>query len=263
MLTDSAQTGGSKMTNKHIVTFYSIFLVFGGPYTSLARVNPYTWKDDKNRTIFCRATLLLAATAMLSACGGGSGSGSGGGGGGGITAEECVTLPVFGVLAPVCFSVPSPPPPASLPSLPSPAPTAPGQQDPSVTSVLPVDGATAVPLNNFVQVEFSERVDVNTVVMSVVRNGLLDFSDAFKTAFWARDCHNTGNFCRVLGWSQTEIVGNQSFWVNFAPNSTYTLTIAAGVESQSGTPLPADFSWSFTTGTACQPEAGMQAHECR
>ena len=197
-----------------------------------------------------RMILVLASMAVLSACEDGSD------GGGEV---ECSFLLLTGLIIydpDYCFS-------GSSSSLPSPAPPAPGQQDLSVTSVLPVDGATAVPLNNFVQVEFSERVDVNTVVMSVVRNGLLDFSDAFKTGFWALDCHNTGNFCRVLGWSQTEIVGNQSFWVNFAPNSTYTLTIAAGVESQSGTPLPADFSWSFTTGTACQPEAGLQAHECR
>ncbi len=198
-----------------------------------------------------RTILMLASMAVLSACEDGS---EGGG------EDECWFLLLTGLIVydpDYCFS-------ASSSSLPSPAPTAPGQQDPSVTSVLSVDGATAVPLNNFVQVEFSERVDVTTVVMSVVRNGLLDFSDAFtETGFWALDCHNTGKFCRVLGWSQTEIVGNQSFWVNFAPNSTYTLTIAAGVESQSGTPLPADFSWSFTTGTACQPEAGLQAHECR
>ncbi len=204
-----------------------------------------------------RTILVLASMAVLSACEDGSE------GGGEVV---CLLLLLTGLDPYSCFSASSPSSFSSaLSASPaSPAPTAPGQQDPSVTSVLPVDGATAVPLNNFVQVEFSERVDVNTVVMSVVRNGLLGFSDAFtETGFWALDCHNTGKFCRVLGWSRTEIVGNQSFWVNFAPNSTYTLTIAAGVESQSGTPLPADFSWSFTTGTACQPDAGLQAHECR
>ncbi len=132
-----------------------------------------------------RTILVLAAMAVLSACEDGSEDGSEGGG-----EDECWFLLLTGLDPYSCFS-------ASSASLPSPAPTAPGQQNPSVTSVLPVDGAQLY-LNTFVQVEFSERVDVTTVVMSVVRHGLLDFSDAFtETGFWALDCHNTGKFCRT------------------------------------------------------------------
>ncbi len=66
------------MTSKNTVALFSIFLLFGGPYSCLARVNPYTRKDNGNRTIIWRVMLLFAAAGMLSACGGGGGSDGGG-----------------------------------------------------------------------------------------------------------------------------------------------------------------------------------------
>lgn len=62
------------MTSKNTLALFSIFLLFGRLYSCFARVNPYTRKDNGNRTIIWRVMLLFVAAGMLSACGGGGGA---------------------------------------------------------------------------------------------------------------------------------------------------------------------------------------------
>lgn len=98
---------------------------------------------------------------------------------------------------------------------------------PMVVSTIPDDGDTDVPLNAFVRIEFSRSMNAGTV------------SSAFSidpSVAWDVDSD----------WDEFTF----TFGSNLAPNTLYTVTIDETAEADwGGETLPADYVFSFTTGT--------------
>jgi hypothetical protein len=109
---------------------------------------------------------------------------------------------------------------------------------PTITSVTPAAGATAVCPNKVITATFSEAVDPTTI--------------------------NTATF-QLTGPGGTQVTGTVSYasasnQAIFAPsaalqlNTTYTATISTGVKDLYGNNLASPFVWSFTTGAnPCVP----------
>ncbi len=105
---------------------------------------------------------------------------------------------------------------------------------PAVTSVTPVGNTTGVCLNSLATATFNEVMNPATI--------------------------NTNNFTLAPGITGTvtldgtDEVATFTPSVNLAVSTTYTATITTGVQSANGTPLAANYLWSFTTSAqACQP----------
>ena len=105
---------------------------------------------------------------------------------------------------------------------------------PSVSSVLPANGATDVSTATTAEAGFSEAMDPNTID---------------TTTFLLKD--NASN----------PVGGTVAYWGNsarFTPDSplaastTYTATITTGAKDSGGNSLASDYSWSFATGTSQQ-----------
>jgi len=105
---------------------------------------------------------------------------------------------------------------------------------PSVYSTTPANGATNVPVNTTVKAVFTKAMDASTIN---------------STTVVLKDSSNNSVSGSVSYDSSTNTV-------TFTPNSylsintTYTFTIvggSSGVKDQSGTPMPSDYSISFTT----------------
>ena len=109
--------------------------------------------------------------------------------------------------------------------------------NPTVTSTIPADGATAVPLDQTVSATFSEVMNYATIT--------------------------TGNF--LLTWSGGSVVGTVTYvydsinnvtqatfvpQTNLLNNTLYTATITTEAQDLAGNPLVADKVWQFTTGTS-------------
>ena len=105
---------------------------------------------------------------------------------------------------------------------------------PFVTSVVPVNGATAVPLNQKVSVFFSEPMNPATLN---------------ATTFTLTDPTMTP----VAGMVTPSANGTAATFmpaVNLLPNTVYTVTVTTGATSAAGNSLAANFTSSFTTGVA-------------
>ena len=105
---------------------------------------------------------------------------------------------------------------------------------PTVTSTIPVNGATGVALNQIVNATFSVPMDPTTID---------------STTFTLTGPGSTS----VPGLVAYAAVGNTLTFIptaNLAPDTLYTATIGTGVENLAGTPLAADYVWTFTTGAA-------------
>jgi hypothetical protein len=115
---------------------------------------------------------------------------------------------------------------------------------PTVTSTNPVSSPENinVPRNQIVSATFSEPMSSTTI--------------AGSTNFTLTGPGNT----LVAGQVEYAASGNALVFVptgNLAASTTYTATIATGVQNQSGTALASSYSWIFQTGTvvaAIQPE---------
>lgn len=109
--------------------------------------------------------------------------------------------------------------------------------DPTVTSTIPADGATDVPLDQTVSATFSEVMNYATIT--------------------------TGNF--LLTWSGGSVVGTVTYvydsinnvtqatfvpQANLLNNTLYTATITTEAQDLAGNPLAADKVWQFTTGAS-------------
>jgi hypothetical protein len=103
---------------------------------------------------------------------------------------------------------------------------------PTVTSTIPLNGATAVPLNQIVDATFSVPMDpatINSTTFTLTGSGL--------TA--------------VPGLVAYAAVGNTLTFtptVNLALNTLYTATITTGAEDLAGAGLANNYVWTFTTG---------------
>ena len=105
---------------------------------------------------------------------------------------------------------------------------------PDVTSEVPVDGSTLVPLNTLLTASFSESMDPATIdatTFTVQGPGITPVSGAVSYA----DGGATATFAPA---------------VNLADNTTYTATISTGATDTTGNALLNDFVWTFTTGIA-------------
>lgn len=100
---------------------------------------------------------------------------------------------------------------------------------PVVTSVIPVDGATGIPVASSIYARFNKEIDPASV------------TDA---TFLVRD----GDGTPVAG-----LVSYDSLVATFTPvpalryNTQYTVTMTTGVRDNNGTPLAGEVSWSFRT----------------
>ena len=105
---------------------------------------------------------------------------------------------------------------------------------PTVTSTIPLNGATGVPLNQIVSATFSEAMNPATIN---------------STTFTLTGPGATA----VPGLVAYAAVGNTLTFTptaNLAPSSLYTATITTGAQNLAGTALAANHVWTFTTGTA-------------
>jgi len=108
---------------------------------------------------------------------------------------------------------------------------APDTTPPAVSSTDPADAAIDVPFNKIIAATFSEAMDPLTI--------------------------NTTTF--LLNMGITPVAGTVTYTgttATFSPasplgaNTGYTATMTSGVGDLAGNPLPAAYSWSFTTGTS-------------
>jgi hypothetical protein len=105
---------------------------------------------------------------------------------------------------------------------------------PTVISTVPVNGATAVPLNQIVSATFSVPMNPATI------NG---------TTFTLTGPGATA----VPGLVAYAAVGNTLTFTptgNLAANTLFTATITTGAQNLAGTGLAANYVWTFTTGAA-------------
>src|SRR5207248_116898 len=102
---------------------------------------------------------------------------------------------------------------------------------PSVSSTVPANGATAVPINQTINATFSEPMDPLTI--------------------------NTASL-RLIGPGGTLVTGTVAYDVssriatldpvsNLAPNTVYTATLTTAARDLAGNALAANFVWNFTT----------------
>jgi hypothetical protein len=105
---------------------------------------------------------------------------------------------------------------------------------PTVTSTVPLKGATGVPLNQIVSATFSVPMNPATI------NG---------TTFSLTGPGATA----VAGLVAYAAVGNTLTFTptaNLAPSTLFTATITTGAQDLAGIGLAANYVWTFTTGTA-------------
>ena len=108
-----------------------------------------------------------------------------------------------------------------------------GAPPPAVIAVAPADGALGVCPNSVVTATFNEAMNPVTInnLTFTVTPGVTGIVTLDGTA-------------RIAVFTPT---------ANLALNTTYTATITTGAQDMPGNPLPANFTWSFTTATlACQ-----------
>ena len=104
---------------------------------------------------------------------------------------------------------------------------------PTVISTVPLNGATAVPLNQIVSATFSVPMNPATI------NG---------TTFTLTGPGATA----VPGLVAYAAIGNTLTFTptaNLAPSTLFTATITTGAQNLAGTGLAANYVWTFTTGT--------------
>jgi hypothetical protein len=105
---------------------------------------------------------------------------------------------------------------------------------PTVVSTVPLNGATAVPLNQIVSATFSVPMNPATI------NG---------ATFTLKGPGATA----VAGLVAYAAIGNTLTFTptaNLAPSTLFTATITTGAQNLAGTGLAANYVWTFTTGAA-------------
>ncbi len=102
---------------------------------------------------------------------------------------------------------------------------------PTVTSIDPTSGATAVALNKAVTTNFSEAIDPLTIT---------------STTFTVKQ-GSTSVAGVVSSTSQSAIFTPSS---NYSANTTYTATVTTGIKDVAGNALASNYSWTFTTSAS-------------
>ncbi|MHB8845716.1 MAG: Ig-like domain-containing protein [Nitrospirota bacterium] len=118
-----------------------------------------------------------------------------------------------------------------------------GSTVPAVIFTIPADGSTGVPINRKVSAAFSEPMGAATVTdiadFTVTGPGLTPVT-ALTITYDAAT--------RVALFTPT---------VDLLNNTTYTGTITVGARNTAGTPMAADYVWTFTTGAAADIAAPL------
>ncbi|HNX25632.1 MAG TPA: choice-of-anchor D domain-containing protein [Spirochaetota bacterium] len=107
-----------------------------------------------------------------------------------------------------------------------------------ISSVLPADGTADVSLNYHIDVVFNDNIDmltVNDTTTFIVDDGTGPVSGSFL--------YDTALKNIIF----TPVGG-------FAAATTYTVTLTTGIKNMVGESMAADYSWSFATVAAAQPE---------
>jgi hypothetical protein len=112
-----------------------------------------------------------------------------------------------------------------------PCSTTTGTVAPTVSSTIPTNTATGVPINSKLAVTFSEAMDPATIT-----NTTFTLQQGITTV--------TGTVSYVSGTATFAPA------TNLTPNAAYTATITTGVTDLAGNALASDFVWSFTTGAS-------------
>lgn len=114
---------------------------------------------------------------------------------------------------------------------PSDAPTA---APPTIRSTSPLDGATAVPINDSISVTFSEAMDPATLTTA-----------SFKVHTGSADLAGTVIYAGTTAvfWPAAHLTGDASF----------TATVTTAAHSAAGVALAASHSWTFSAGKLAAP----------
>jgi Bacterial Ig-like domain/Calcineurin-like phosphoesterase len=120
-------------------------------------------------------------------------------------------------------------------------PGSPGTTPPTVTNVVPGNGASDVPIGSKVEATFSEAMDANTINGSTFTLTKPDGPDADT---------NPDPVLGTVAYDSTSNKATLSPSANLAYGTTYTATVkggTSGVKDAAGNPLSADEVWTFTT----------------
>lgn len=107
---------------------------------------------------------------------------------------------------------------------------------PRVTSTIPANGVSGVPLNQKISATFSESMNSTTITMAT-----FTVTGPGATA--------VAGVVTYVAASNTAIFTPTA---NLTASTVYTATITAGAMSALGSPLAANYVWKFTTGTTTQ-----------
>ena len=114
----------------------------------------------------------------------------------------------------------------------NPPPTA-----PTVTSVTPANGATAVPVNSAVTAKFSQAMNAATLTSST----------------FTLTAQGGSAVSGSVSYNATSLTATFTPAANLAFNTQYTAAITTGAMNSSGTALSGSYTWSFTTAAAPAP----------
>jgi len=99
----------------------------------------------------------------------------------------------------------------------------------AIVSTYPLDGGTAITLNDKVTVTFNQAIDTTTL-------------NTQNISLWQGTSSVTANLSYFGSTAILDPVGDMT------ANTTYTAKVLPGVKSIDGTPLAKEMDWSFTTG---------------
>jgi hypothetical protein len=104
---------------------------------------------------------------------------------------------------------------------------------PAVVSTAPADAATGVHLGATISATFNQQMNQSTV-----NDSTFVLSDPSGALVAGSVTYDSASFTATF-----------TPHAQLAPNTVYMAGISSGVTNIADTPLPKDFTWSFTTGT--------------
>ena len=105
--------------------------------------------------------------------------------------------------------------------------SAPDTTAPTVSSTSPASGATGIAINTSITATFSETIDTSTITTATF---------------------TVGGATGTVTYSGTTATFTPSS--NLSYSTTYTATLTTGVKDSAGNAMAANYTWSFTTGSA-------------
>lgn len=109
---------------------------------------------------------------------------------------------------------------------------APDTTPPTVTSTIPLNNATGVPINQAVSATFSKQLNASTV----------------NATTFTLTAPGGASVAGLVTYASVGTTATFTPAANLAPNTLYTATITTGVKDLAGNALAANYVWTFTTG---------------